>query len=63
MVRITDEKGDNLDDLVVNADRTLPASGSTYLTGVVPRAGAGHAAAVDLPKFRKPCRSFTTGRE
>ncbi len=61
MVRITDEKGDNIDGLVVSPDRALPTPGSTYLTVWYRVPVPATAVAVELPKFRKPVQIFYDG--
>ncbi|HNY38814.1 MAG TPA: glycosyl hydrolase [Bryobacteraceae bacterium] len=61
MVRITDQNGDNIDDLVVNGDRTLRPAGSTYLTIWYRAPVPATAIAVKLPRFRKPVQIFYNG--
>ncbi len=62
MVRVTDENGDNIDDLVYAADRVLRPAGSTYLTVWYRVPVPATSVAVDLPKFRKPVQVFYDGK-
>ncbi len=61
MLRITDSRGDNIDDLTVSADRQLRAPGSTYFTLWYRIPVPATASAVKLPAFRKPVQVFYNG--
>jgi hypothetical protein len=62
MVRIADQKGDNIDDLVVSGDPTLRPAGATHMTVWYRVPVPATSVAVDLPKFHKPVQVFYDGK-